>query len=98
MRKVTYGGAISLDGFLAGPGESMDWLRYSDDVNKIIAESFRGIDAMLMGRKTFEFAQRMGGGPPMTGVTTFVFSRTMTALPDGADGVLISEDVADFVR
>jgi dihydrofolate reductase len=98
MRKVTYGGAISLDGFLAGPNEEIDWLRYSDETAEIIRESFRGVDTMLMGRKTFEFAQRMGGGPPMKGVTTYVFSRTMTAMPDGADAELINEDVAEFVR
>ena len=90
MRKVTYGGAISLDGYLAGPNEEIDWLRYSDDTARIIKESFRGVDTMLMGRKTFEFAQRMGGGPPMKGVTSYIFSRTLERLPDGADGELIS--------
>jgi dihydrofolate reductase len=98
MRKVTYGGAVSLDGFLAGPGEALDWLRWSEDSAKLAAETFRGVDAMLMGRKTFEVGQRMGGGPKLKGVTTFVFSRTLEALPEGADGVLVSEDVADFVR
>jgi dihydrofolate reductase len=97
MRKVTYGGAISLDGFLAGPGESIDWLRMSDDAAKLAAESFKGVDAMLMGRKTFEFAQRMGGGPLLRGVTTYVFSRTMEQLPQGADGELVNEDAAVFV-
>ena len=52
MRKVTYGGAISVDGYLAGPNEEIDWLRYSDDVAEIMKESFRGVDTMLMGRKT----------------------------------------------
>ena len=98
MRKVTYGGAISMDGFLAGPDESIDWIRQSEESRAMIAESFRGVDAMLMGRKTFEFAQRVGGGPPMTGVTTYVFSRTMKELPEGAAGELVNEDVADFVR
>jgi dihydrofolate reductase len=98
MRKVIYGGAISLDGFLAGPGESIDWLRYSDETAKLMAESFVGVDAMLMGRKTFEFAQRMGGGPPVKNVTTYVFSRTLVCLPEGARGELISEDAAKFVR
>jgi dihydrofolate reductase len=98
MRKVTYGGAISLDGFLAGPGEAIDWLRWSDDSAKISAESFKGVDSMLMGRKTFEFAQKMGGGPPMKGVTTYVFSRMLEALPEGAGGVLVGEDAAGFVR
>jgi dihydrofolate reductase len=97
MRKVTYGGAISLDGFLAGPGEAIDWLRYSDDAAKLAAESFKGVDAMLMGRKTFEFAQKMGGGPPLKGVTTYVFSRTLQRLPAGVEGELVSEDAAAFV-
>jgi dihydrofolate reductase len=98
MRKVTYGGATSLDNYLAGPGEAIDWLRWSDDSAKLAAESFPGVDTMLMGRKTFEFARRMGGGPVPKGVTTYVFSRTMEALPEGAAGELVSEDVADFVR
>jgi dihydrofolate reductase len=52
---------------------------------------------MLMGRKTFEFAQRMDGGPVPKGVTTYVFSRTLDSVPEGA-GVLVREDAADFVR
>ena len=98
MRQVIYGGAISLDGYLAGRGESIDWLRYSDESARLIAKSFEGVDAMLMGRKTFEFAQRMGGGPPMPGVTTYVFSRTMERLPNGAGGELVREDAVEFVR
>ena len=96
MRKVTYGGAISLDGFLAGPNEEIDWLRYSDDVAEIMKESFRGVDAMLMGRKTYEFAQKMGGGPPMKDVTTYVFSSSVKEV--SGDAVLVSSDVAEFVR
>jgi dihydrofolate reductase len=98
MRKVTYGGAVSLDLYLAGPGEAIDWLRWSDDSAKIAAESFKGVDTMLMGRKTFEFGQKMGGGPTLRGVTTYVFSRTLERLPDTADAVLVREDVADVVR
>jgi dihydrofolate reductase len=97
MRKVTYGGAVSLDGFLAGPGEAIDWLRWSEDSARIAADSFRGVDAVLMGRRTFEFAQRMGGGPAMKGVTTYIFSRTLEALSEGA-GVLVREEAAGFVR
>ena len=98
MRKVTYGGAVSLDGFLAGPGEALDWLRWSNDAAKISMESFRGVDTMLMGRKTFEIGQRMGGGPPMKGVKTYVFSRRLQRLPEGVEGELIGEDAAEFVR
>ena len=98
MRKVIYGGAVSLDLYLAGPGEAIDWLRWSDDSAKLAAESFAGVDAMLMGRRTYEFARRMGGGPRLAGVTSYVFSRTLERLPDGADAQLVREDAADFVR
>jgi len=98
MRKVTYGGAISLDGYLAGPGESIDWLRYSDETAGLIRESFRNVDTMLMGRKTYEFAQRMGGGPPHPGVKAYIFSRTLDRIAERPDYELVREDVANFVR
>ena len=98
MRKVTYGGANSLDNYLAGPGEAMDWLRWSDDAAAVSAESFRGVDTMLLGRKTFEFAQRMGGGPVPAGVKTYVFSHTLESLPPAAKAELVREDAAEFVR
>lgn len=97
MRKVTYGAAVSLDGFLAGPGESIDWLRMSEDVTAIMSESWKGVDAMLMGRKTYEFAARMGGGPGgLSEIRTYIFSRSLTEAPDGAQ--LVRDDAVDFVR
>ena len=37
MRTVIYGGACSLDGFVAGPGGAMDWLHFSKDVQAVMA-------------------------------------------------------------
>jgi dihydrofolate reductase len=96
MRKVTYGAAVSLDGYLAGPGEAMDWLRWSDDAARISAASFEGADTVLMGRKTFEFALRSGGGAAQAGVRTYVFSRTLTSVPGGVQ--LVREEAGAFVR
>jgi hypothetical protein len=48
-RKVIFGGAVSLDGYFAGPGESIDWLRSSDDSAASIAASWKGVDTMLAG-------------------------------------------------
>jgi dihydrofolate reductase len=105
MRKVTYGGAISLDGYLAGPDEALDWLRWSDEAAKLSAKSFRDVDTMLMGRKTFEAGQRLGGGPKMKGVRTYVFSRSWNEreldsrlLPGQSPPELVRDDAADFVR
>ena len=97
MRKVSYGAAVSLDGFIAGPDESIDWLLMSDDVQAIMADSWKGVDAMLIDRKTYEFAARMGGGPDgLSKVKTYIFSRTMAEAPQGAE--LVREDAVGFVR
>ena len=96
MRKVTYGGGNSLDNYIAGPNEEIDWLRWSDDAAAVSAASWKGVDTMLMGRKTFVFAQRMGGGPEMKGIRSCVFSSTLESVPDGVE--LVRDDAADFVR
>jgi dihydrofolate reductase len=105
MRKVTFGGANSADNFITGPDESIDWLRTSEDVRKLIEESWKGVDAMLMGRKTWQFAQRMGGGPGVGKIKTYVFSRTLDEdefrariSPGDSAPELIREDAVEFVR
>jgi dihydrofolate reductase len=99
MRKVTYGAACSLDGFIAAADGAMDWLHFSKDAERIMAETWARTDAVLMGRKTWEVAVASGqGGGAMPGVTGYVFSRTLTALPPGAGATLVSEDAGAFVR
>lgn len=96
-RKVIFGGAVSLDGYFAGPDEEIDWLRWSDDSAAVSAASWKGVDTMLMGRKTFEFAMRVGGGLGVgPKIRTYVFSRTLGEVPDGAE--LVSGDAAEFVQ
>lgn len=38
MRNVVFGGAYSLDGYFAREDGSVDWLRWSGDVQAIVAE------------------------------------------------------------
>jgi len=95
MRKVVYGGACSLDGFLAGPNGELDWLRFSKDVQQVMAERWASVDTLLFGRKTWEMAVAKGGGP-MRGIPSYVFSRTLPGLAD--PGVeLVREDAGAFV-
>src|SRR5215472_8585014 len=98
MRKVTFGGANSLDNYIARTNHAVDWLRWSDDAAKVMAEYWKTIDTVLMGRKTYEVALRSakaGGAYP--GVKTVVFSRTLKA-GTVAGVTIVSEDAADFVR
>jgi dihydrofolate reductase len=102
VRKVTYGAACSLDGFIAAADGGIDWLNFSKDVQAIMAEYWRRIDTVIMGRKTWEVAVRMGGGDGGSGsltkgISTYVFSRTLSEIR--APGVqLVSDDAGGFVR
>jgi len=96
MRTVTYGGAVSLDGYLAGLDGSIDWLHFSTDVQSVMKEFWKDVDAVLMGRKTYEASLANEPGP--TGAwKTYVFSRTLGAI--GLPGVeLVNRDAAGFVH
>ena len=99
MRKVTYGAACSLDGYIAGPAGELDWLHWSDDVNALMAETWAKTDTVLMGRKTWEFAAASGEqGGAMPDVSGFVFSRTLKELPPKSGATLVRGDAGDFVR
>ena len=99
MRTVTYGAACSLDGFIAPVDGSMDWLHFSRDAQDAMGTYWASIDTMLMGRKTWEVAMANAGGGGdggMGGISTYIFSRTLTSVPKGA--TLVREDAGDFVR
>jgi dihydrofolate reductase len=98
VRKVTFGGANSLDNYLARADHAVDWLMWGEEAAAVMADFWKTIDTVLMGRKTYEVAQRSGqgsGGYP--GVQTYVFSRTLSE--GQAGGVtIVSGDVVEFVR
>ena len=99
MRKVIFGGANSLDNFIARKDDAVDWLLFSKDVEKIMKDMWENIDTIVMGRKTYEVAQRMGGGGGggYPGVKTYVFSRTIKK-PNKKKLFFVNEDAAAYVR
>jgi dihydrofolate reductase len=98
MRTVTYGGANSLDNFIARPDDSFDWLLDSDEANAYLGEFWKTLDTILMGRKTYEVSLRHAPeGQVYPGITNYVFSRTLRAGPING-GEIVNTDVVDFVR
>ena len=99
MRKVIFGGANSLDNFIARKDDAVDWLLFSKDVQKIMKDMWENIDTVVMGRKTYEVAQRMGGGGGggYPGVKTYVFSRTIKK-SNRKKLFFVNEDAAAYVR
>src|SRR5262249_46913796 len=51
---------------------------------------------LLIGRKTFEFVRRQGGGGAMPGMRVFVFSRTLRP-SDCPGATLVAEDATRLV-
>jgi dihydrofolate reductase len=98
MRKVTFGGANSLDNYLARPDHAVDWLLWGKEAAAVMKDYWKTIDTILMGRKTYEVAVQSGhGGGSYAGMKTYVFSRT---LPEGSHkgATIVRQDAADVVR
>jgi dihydrofolate reductase len=97
MRSVVFGGANSLDNFIARKDDAVDWILWGDEAAEVMASYWKRFDTIVMGRKTYEVGLRMGQTGPYPGMKTFVFSRTLN--PKSDDKVkIISEDAAVFVR
>ena len=97
MRKVIFGGANSLDNFIARKDDAVDWLLWSKEVPQIMKEMWKTIDTVVMGRKTYEVAQRMGHGGDTSGVKTYVFSRTIKK-PNKKNLFFVADDAAEFIK
>lgn len=53
MAKVMYSAAMSLDGFIAGPGGDMSWMRPYSGPNPEVDALLPDIGALLIGNRTF---------------------------------------------
>lgn len=79
--------AASLDNYIAAPGGSLDWLDAIPNPQQSdygFAEFLRGIDAVVMGRNTFEAVLGFADWPYIAPV--FVLSHSLETLPEKVTG------------
>lgn len=50
MRRVRYAVAMRVDGYIAGPGDSADWIIMDPAID--FRTFFKGFDTVLLGRRT----------------------------------------------
>ena len=91
MRRIKMFIASSLDGFIAREDGSIDWLFTDDDYG--YQEFYESVDAVIMGRKTFEKGLELGGGiNPTKDKKNYVFSRNQQSL-----GGMEKDDEVEFI-
>jgi dihydrofolate reductase len=93
---VTFGVANSLDNYIARRDDSVDWLLWGKEAAEVNSGFWPTIDTVLMGRKTFEAAVRLGQKDGYPGVRNYVFSRTIEPIEGSVK--IISSDASEFVR
>src|SRR4051812_5029330 len=104
--KTQYYTASSLDGFIAGPNDSLDWLFPLGDPEETSYPTFiKGVGALAMGSSTYEWMLRHVVGPgaerpqpwPYEQPTWVFTSRTLPTVPD-ADVRFVRGDVRPVHR
>ena len=91
---------MSLDGFIAGPNGELDWLDHipAPDGNDMgYGALIESVDALVMGRTTFEAVANFDGPWPYS-LPIVVMSNSLTSVPDKAtDTELSSKSPRDLV-
>lgn len=97
QRKLIVYIATCADGYIARPDGSVDWLNRPMPKDGYGMTAFaRSIDTILWGRKTYDFAAKMGGVSGYRKVKHYAFSRQPPS--DPLPGVeFVSESIPDFV-
>lgn len=98
MRKVVLGLGISLDGYIARKNGAVDWLSMDWEYDWTVF--FKTIDAVLMGRKSWDKALDMSPkkkSNPYAKMETYVFSNTLKE--SGFEGVeIVSGNLKEFIE
>lgn len=88
MRRIRYQVACSLDGYIAGPNDEVDWIVQEPGID--FDALFDQFDTLLMGRRTYEGVRKLSGG--FWGKNVLVFSRTLRQ-EDHPGVTIVSDDV-----
>jgi dihydrofolate reductase len=88
--------ATSADGFIARKDGQVDWLeRPQPKGNYGMGAFYRSIGAVVVGRKTYDFAARHGMTNPNPGKKNYILSRTLTKAAS-SEVLVVNEPIAAF--
>jgi len=88
LRRLRYGVAASLDGFIAGPNGEYDWIVPDPSIDWVAI--WAQFDTALMGRGTYEVAKSRRASLSGSGQQWIVVSRTLK--PEDHPGIAVLSD------
>jgi len=95
MRKLILALAVSLDGFIEGPNGEYDWCFMDQDYG--LSDFMKRIDAMFVGRKTYEMSLGMQADTTgMPKMEEYVFSNSLNKVKEGS--ILVNGDIKTEVE
>jgi dihydrofolate reductase len=98
MAAVVWHVTMSLDGFIAGPDDAMDWVfdYFSEESNETASEVIERTGAIIMGRHTYEVEDQYRPGiygGAWTGPYFVLTHESPALVPDWMTGTFINEDI-----
>jgi dihydrofolate reductase len=102
MAAVVWHVTMSVDGFIAGPDDAMDWVfdYFSEASNETVGEVIETTGAIVMGRHTYEvedrYRQGIYGGA-WTGPYYVLSHEPPGVVPEWMTGTFIDEDIGSAV-
>jgi dihydrofolate reductase len=98
MSALVWHVTMSLDGFIAGPDDAMEWVfdYFSEEASETAGEVIESTGAIIMGRHTYEVEDRHRGGiygGAWTGPFFVLTHEPPADVPDWMTGTFISEDI-----
>jgi len=101
MAKITLYTACSIDGFIARPNGSLDWLYAIPNPDKIdygYSDLLDKTSCIIMGRKTYSEVLSFGIERPYSGKKTYIVSNNKSFKPETPDTEKLSGDIEEAVK
>jgi dihydrofolate reductase len=100
MGKVLWHVTMSLDGFIAGPDDAMEWAFEYPEPSAIVEEIIETTGALVVGRRTYEVEDRdhrgfYGGA--WTGPFFVLTHDTPATVPEWMTGTFVNDGIEDAV-
>ncbi len=99
MRDVVYDVAVSLDGYIAGPGDDISAFPAEGDHVAAYLDRLASYGTVIMGRRTHEFGYCFGlqpGARASPHMDHHVFPQS-PVLPEGSDVAVVRDGWRDYV-